>query len=256
MEQNQLASQTAIIIQAADVTIYPIVGGVESKDGYLINSTDLSVTPATAEVQELKSTMRDNYGQTLDTYSGEVNAAQISLSFNRANPIIFAMAMGGTVEDIPANKGAVTDGEFIPSAVGSVVKLEFDYVESSTFKLKSDAETFVAGADFQLYPDDGKVVIISEKLAKAKDVKADYSYDIPAQVLMLLGSETSFSMRVEFNGLNVSGDRRVKGQIYRCTVTPTEALNLHGQEPVTATLTGKMITPAGKKAPFELRMEA
>lgn len=255
MEQNQLAQQMAFIIQAADVTIYPIVGGVESETGYLVNSTDLSVTPATAEIQELKSTMRKTYGQTLDTYSGEVNAAQISLSINRANPRIFAMAMGGTVEDIPAKKGNVTDEEFIPVVVGGTVSLQFDYVQAG-FALKDLADTFVAGTDYELYADDGKVVILSEKLSKATDVTASYSYDIPAQVLMSLGTETSFSMRIEFNGLNASGGRRVKGQIYRCTVTPTEALNLHGQEPVVATLTGKMITPAGKKAPFELLTEA
>lgn len=255
MEQNQLAQQTAFIIQAADVTIYPVVGGVESTTGYLVNSTDLSVTPATAEIQELKSTMKKTYGQILDTYSGEVSAAQISLSINRANPRIFAMAMGGTVEDIAAKKGDATDEVFTPTVVGGVVSLEFDYVQAG-FALKDLTETFVAGTDYALYADDGKVVILSEKLALATDVTASYSYDIPAQVLMSLGTETNFTMRIEFNGLNASGDRRVKGEIYRCTVTPTEALNLHGQEPVVATLTGKMITPAGKKAPFELRMEA
>lgn len=256
MEQNQLASQMAFIMQAADVTIFPIVGGVESKVGYLINSTDLSVTPATSEIQELKSTMKGTYGQALDTYGGEVTAAQLSISFNRADPRIFAMAMGGTVEDIPAKKGAVTDGEFITSDVGSVVVLEFDYVESSTFELKTASETFVAGTDFELYAGDGKVQIKSSKLASATGVTTSYSYDIPAQVEMHLGAETNFKMRIEFDGLNASGERRLRGDIWECTVSPTEALNLHGMEPVTATLTGKMVTPAGKKSPFKLRSEA
>lgn len=255
MEKNQLSTQMAFIMQAADVTIYPIVGGVESKVGYLINSTDLSVTPATSEIQELKSTMKDTYGQPLEAYGGDVTSAQLSISFNRADPRIFAMAMGGTVEEIEAKQGAVADAVFTPSEVGSVVTLEFDYVEASSFELKG-TETFVPGTDFDLYPDDGKVFIKSEKLANATGVTVSYSYDIPAQIDMHLGAETSFTMRIEFNGLNVSGDRRMKGEIYRCTVTPTEAVNLHGMEPVTATLTGKMVTPAGKKSPFTLRTEA
>lgn len=255
MEQNQVSKQMAFIMQAANVTIYPIVGGVESKIGYLINSTDLSVTPATSEVQELKSTMKESYGQILDTYGGEVTAAQLSLSFNRANPRIFAMAMGGTVTDIAAKKGAVSDAEFIPSVIGAVVPLEFDYIESATFELKG-TETFEAGTDFELYPDDGKVLIKTDKLASATGLTVSYSYDIPAQVEMELGVETNFTMRIEFNGINASDGKQIKGQIHRCTVTPTEALSLHGMEPVTATLTGKMVTPAGKKAPFNLRTEA
>lgn len=256
MEQNQLATQMAFIMQAANVKIFPITGGVESKVGYLVNSKDLSYTPTTAEVQTIKSTMKNTHGQALDTYGGEVTDAQVSFTVDRASPRIIAMCMGGTVEDIPAKKGAVTDAEFIPVDVGGAVSLGFDYIDPDSFELKTDTETFLPSVDFEFYPDDGEVVILSEKLAKAKDVKTSYSYDIPAQVEMSLGTKTSFDMRIEFKGINASTGKAIKGQLWRCTMTPTEPLSLHGMEPVSFTLSGKAITPAGKKEPFKMIVEA
>lgn len=256
MEQNQLATQMAFIMQAANVKIFPIDGGVESKVGYLVNSKDLSYTPATAEVQTLKSTARDSFGQALDTYGGEVTESQVSFTIDRGNPRVIAMCMGGTVEDIPAKKGAVTDAEFVPVSIGGAVSLEFDYIEPDSFELKTDAETFAAGTDFEFHSDIGEVVILSEKLSKAKDVKVSYSYDIPAQVEMSLGTKTSFDMRIEFNGINASTGKAMKGQLWRCTMTPTEPLSLHGMEPVSFTLSGKAVTPAGKKEPFKMIVEA
>lgn len=250
------ANQTALIIQAADVIIFPIKGGVESKKGYTINNTDFSITPSTSEIKELTSTMRDDFGQALDTFGGEVTPAQISISFNRASPEIFALAMGGKVEYVPAESGSIVNDEFIPAKVGEIVKLKYDYIDASTFELKDSSVTFVPGEDFNVNTDTGIVEILSDKLEKATNVKQSYSYNIPEKVRMHLGSETQSSMRIEFDGINVSnGGKRVKGEIYRAMVTPSEAVNLHSNEPVVATLTGKLSTPAGKTAPFVLEME-
>ena len=245
---------SSMTIQAADLYITRVVGGVPGST-HLINGTDFTYTPATVEINEIKSTMKETYGQTLETYPGEVTPAELTLAFNFADPEIFALTFGATMDEVEVKEGSVVDGLFKTNKAGTYVNLGFDIIdESKDFEIKTDADTFVAGTDYSVDFYSGMVKILSEKLADAKDVKVSFSYLATKARVFRIGTELQAKVAIKFVGINAANGETVRCDIWDVTLTPTEAITFHGLEPINAVLKGKMATPRGKTEPFELRV--
>lgn len=247
----------AIVILAANVGIATIEGGVTSKTRHFINNTELSITPATNEVQSIISTQRDSRGQALATYDGEPTPAEVTIAFNHAPAEVFALAMGGTAETVEGKSGKVTDEAVPQTAVNGMIQLKNLGVDANTiaFKSKAGTVTLKAGTDYEVINAFfGEVRVLSEAMAKLEDVTVAYDYKQPSSTVLSLGTRTSFTMNVQFTGLNATDGSPVRGEIYNCTVTPTEPLDLHSGEPVTATLTGKIVKPLEKKDSYRVEL--
>lgn len=247
----------AIVILAANVGISVIEGGIASKERHFINNTELSITPATNEVQSIISTRRDDRGQALATYDGEPTPAEVTIAFNHAPPEVFALAMGGSIERVEGKSGKATDEAVPQTPVNGIIHLNNLGINRDTLAFKSAAGvvTLTAGKDFEIvHAFFGEVRVLSEEMAALEDVTVSYDYNQPGSTVLSLGTRTSFTMNVQFTGTNATDGSPVRGEIYNCTVTPTEPIDLHSGEPVTATLTGKIVKPEEKKDSYRVEL--
>ena len=216
-----------------------------------INCQSLEITPMTATQNTLTSTDRDDYGQVLASWAGDVTPAKISIKFDAAPPEVFAMAFGATTEEITEAEGVVID-EAVILEEGLWHAFKHACIEYDSFEIKDAIKTYENAKDFILDAKIGTILPVSAEMLAATDLKVSYTYSAVKATKMFFGVETMYKTHIKFSGINGANDKPVTGEIWEASFTPGDAINFHSKEAIAPTITGTLTKPADKDSPAEI----
>jgi len=213
------------------------------------NATKL-VPKVETETIDAKLNGKLTLGQTGKSYT-RISDATISFSMNIYDPKIVAAYFMGSAVDITAASGAYT--ATITGILDKWVDLGHLDLTTCTVKDATDTTTYVAGTDYEVNTGLGMIKVIS---AAIDGDELHISGNKAAQSGVKITGATSpiINVGLYLDGRNYVEGTDVKLRVWQAQIRAEGDFDLLAQGGFPElSFAGKMLTPAGKTSPFELR---
>lgn len=241
---------------AGDIYINRMVDGVPQGRIGPIYANALSITPAVETVENV-SKGRYDYGQVLDA----VNIAQPSeftLELKEVIGDILVMAFLGTSAAYSAASGTLTDFDLTVSKVGTW--LDLGHKNFATLMTVETAATggttLVEGVDYKLNRPLGWFMALPGGAIDAADhVFVTGAYDGATGTLIKGSTRTEVRAEITFDGINQADQTQCTATIWEAVLSPDSEFDFLADAFGTVNLTGRLKTPTGKDAPYEVLMQ-
>lgn len=243
-------SETYGILSAQDVYLHRLVGGVSKGAFGPINCSKLDVTQPDPDVVTRVSYMRTTRGQALDSASVP-KPMEIEIVFDDLAPDLIAMGLLGT--PAPYAQAAAT------STTASVRVYHDRWVAIGANSLTAFAITGkTEGEDYEVNMEGGLLRVLSTgDIADDTDVSVTYSCSARTGTDIYAGTTSVIQLGIETRGGNLFVDgQSVDLEVYQANVSPSGALAWISSDPMSVTLKGTLVTPAGKAGPYRYRVHA
>jgi len=218
-----------------------------------INCTRLELNVDT-DTKEVKSKMRDTCGQILASAT-RINDTTVAMTFNGTSPSLFANVFLGDLVDI-TDAGGSKSGEEVTAHAGkwSRVSTPGSGISSVVVKDHTDATTYVDNTDYALDATSGLIKPLDGGAINDGDVlHVDYAYGAMTGSKITGATRPLVNVAIIFSGKNVFDDSQAAVEILKASLRPSSPVDFLSDDPQELQFEGKMITPAGKSWPFEVR---
>lgn len=241
---------------AGDVYINRMVDGVKQGIVGPIYADSLSITPS-VETVESTSKGRHDYGQVLES----VNIAQPSeftMALKEVTGDILTMAFLGTSSAYSAASGTLTDFDVIIAKVGAWVPLGkknlADMVTVET--AATGGTTLVEGEDYKLNRDLGWIMALpGGDIDDGDHVFVTGAYSAATGTLVKGSTRTEVRVEITFDGINQADGTQCTATIWEAVLAPDSEFDFLADQFGTVNLTGRLKTPVGKDAPYEVLIQ-
>lgn len=211
--------------------------------GYLdaANMTKLVLTQPDPDSIVRKSYLASTYGQALDS-ALIPKPVEIEYSLDDAHPDILSMGMYGrpaAYTQASASDQPVT----IAALLGKWVAIGKNNLTAFVVTGKTE------GTDYEVSLEGG---LFKSLTIPDGDVTATISYSARSGSVIVAGTETVLQVGIHGYGYNRYTSQQVEIDIFQANVAPSGGLSLIGDEPVSVTFKGTLITPSGKSGPYQL----
>lgn len=238
------------VLSAQDVYLHRLVGGVSKGAFGPINCSKLDLTQPDPDVVTRVSHMRTTRGQALDSASVP-KPMEIEITFDDLAPDLIAMGLLGT--PAPYAQAAATN-------VAATVRVYHDRWVAlgknslTAFSISGKTE----GEDYEVNLSGGLLRALSTgAIADDTDVSVTYSCAARAGSDIYAGTTSVIQLGIETRGGNLFVDgQSVDLDVWQANVSPSGALAWISSEPMSVSLKGTLITPAGKAGPYRYRVHA
>jgi len=215
--------------------------------GYLdaANMTSLTLTQPDPDTVTRTSYLASTYGQALD--SAQIpKPVEIEFTLDEMHPDILSMGMLGRPADYSQAAGA--------DQTITIAALQGKWVAIGKNNLTAFAITGkTEGTDYEVSMDGGlfKSLTIADG-----EVTATASWSARAGKTIVAGTDTLLQISMHGFGVNRFNGEQVEFDIFQANVSPSGGLSLIGNEPVSITLKGTLITPTGKSGPYQIKLHS
>lgn len=213
--------------------------------GYLdaANMTKLVLTQPDPDSIVRKSYLASTYGQALDS-ALIPKPVEIEYTLDEAHPDILSMGMYGrpaTYTQAAASDQPVT----IAALLGKWVAIG----KNNLTEFSIDGKT--EGVDYEVSLEGG---LFKSLTIPSGNVTASISYGARSGSIIVAGTETVLQVGIHGYGYNRYTSEHVEFDVFQANVAPSGGLSLIGDEPVSVTFKGTLITPPGKTGPYQLTL--
>lgn len=218
-----------------------------------VNCTRLELNVET-ETKEVKSKMRDTFGQTLASAT-QITDTTVAMTFNGISPSLFANIFLGDLVDITDAGGSKT-GEEVTAHLDkwSPVSTPGSGISSVVVKDDADTTTYVANTDYVLDATAGLIKPLSGgAISDGDTLHVDYAYGAVTGSKVTGATRPLVNVAIIFSGKNVFDGSQAAVQVFKASIRPASAVDFLSDDPQELQFDGKMVTPAGKSWPFEVR---
>lgn len=218
---------------------------------------------ANAERRSLLSKDRDGYGQTI----GSVSLGQeptFRMTLRDANKEAIKLLFLGTEATFTQAATAITD-ESVTAYAGQLIRVANRNISTVVITSDPAGTTYVLDTDYQMSANQARTgfieVIAGSDLAD--DITAAGAAGLPLLVDYARTATTGWSIAgatqpslrcwIFFDGKNQESGEDIECEIFEVVLTPDSGFDFLGDDWAEVPLTGTMVTPAGRTAPFEVR---
>ena len=241
---------------AGDNFINRKVDGVKQGVVGPIYADSLSITPS-VETIESTSKGRYDYGQVLES----VNIAQpseFSMALKEVTGDILTMAFLGTSSTFTEASGTLTDYDLTVTKIGTWLPLgKKNLAELATVEtLVSGGVTLVEGVDYKLNRPMGWLMALEGGAIGLNDhVFVTVAYAGATGNIVKGSTRTEVRAEIIFDGINQADGTQCTVTIWEAVLSPDSEFDFLAEEFTTVNLTGRLKTPVGKDAPYEVLIQ-
>ncbi len=217
------------------------------------NATRLELNVET-ETKEVKSRMRDTFGQTLASAT-LITDATVAMTFNGVTPDLFANIFLGDLVDITASAGSVTD-EAITAHLDkwSAVASPGSGINSVVVTDSTGATTYTENTDYVVDADAGMIKPLSSgSIGEGDSMLVDYAYGALSGDKITGATQPLVNVAIIFSGKNVYTGEAARVEVFKASIRPSSAVDFLSEDTQELQFEGKLITPSGRSWPFEVR---
>lgn len=255
---RQFAGDFRMWRKASDGTLTPVIP--EPTDPYgnqPIETNAFNFGYEAGDEVALKSKRRDNaYNQIFHT-DQQPGENSLSIQLQEMPVAILASVLRGVAVSTDVTAGTVTDEPFNVGEINAPIQLAHRYI--SSLVVKKGAATLVAGTDYTFSLRRGQVIpIAAGAINEADELEISYSYAAVDGTLIQGGATPIQSFYIVGDMQDrISGDNG-ELTVYEVRLGVEDDIDWMSAEPISPTLTGKLIQPNGAPAPytFELYKQA
>lgn len=182
---------------------------------------------------------------------------EITIELSAASVAAMAMQFQGLVETITQGSGTLTDQNFTVSAVGVWLPVGKRNLSDQGFTVKpAGAGTdFVLGTHYEVNWLRGEIRVLATNGAPVKDdvVRLSGTYGAVDGKKILGGRVTQVRCQARFDGKNMVDGAPIEVDVHECVLGANNGFDFLGSDYSAITLTGKIVTPAGKTEGYEVR---
>ncbi len=216
------------------------------------NATRLELNVET-ETKEVKSRMRDTFGQTLASAT-QITDATVAMTFNGITPDLFASVFLGDLVDITDSGGTVTD-EAVTAYLDkwSAVSKPGSGISAVTVTNSDGTVTYEQGTDYEVDAAAGMIKPLSSgAIGEGASLLVDYTYGALSGSKITGATQPKVDVAIIFSGKNVYTGESSRVEVFQASIRPSSAVDFLSEETQELQFEGKMITPEGKSWPFEV----
>lgn len=241
---------------AGDIYINRMVDGVKQGVVGPIYADSLSITPSVNTV-ESTSKGRYDYGQVLES----VNIAQPSeftMALKEVTGDILVMAFLGTSSAYTQTSGTLSDVSVTIPKIGTWVPLGKKNLAAlvTVETLATGGTTLVEGTDYRLNRPMGWIMALEGGAIEANDdVFVTGAYSGATGTLIKGSTRTEVRAEIVFDGINQADGTQCTVTIHEAILSPDSEFDFLADEFGLVNLTGRLKTPVGKDAPYEVLVQ-
>ena len=208
-----------------------------------------------AEVIEAVSKGRGRRGQLVASVAIP-KPGEIEIVMSEVNVSTLRMALGATVSDLTQGSGTLTDHPVVAQLDKWVDIGKRNLAEAGlTVKNDTGATTYVLGTHYLIDYRLGKIKALSSgTITAGQTVEISATYNAVSGSRLKAGTQAQIRARLLFNGRNLVDGSDAECEVWEAVLAPTNPIDFMSDKLVDITLKGKMVTPAGKDAPYEVRL--
>ena len=240
---------------AGDIFIDRIVDGVSQGMVGPLKANKLEIQPQ-VETKESVSKGRYDYGQVLES----VNLAQpteFTLELKEVTGEVLVMAFLGTAAASSQPAGSLTNKEVTVAAFGRWMELGAKNLEDlQAVTDGTGTETFVEGVDYELNRPLGWIRAIEGGTAVIGDkFRVSGSYKAASGTIIKGSTRTEVRARLVFDGINQVDGLQCTVDVYEAILAADSAFDFLADDFGNVSLKGRLKTPLGKDAPYQVLMQ-
>lgn len=208
-----------------------------------------------AEVIEAVSKGRNRRGQLVASVAIP-KPGEIEIVLNEVNVATLRMALGATVGALTQGAGTLTN-QALAVQLDKWVDIGKRNLVEAGLTVKNDAgtTTYALGSDYLIDYRLGKIKALSSgAITAAQNLKISGSYSAVSGSVLKAGTQAQIRARLLFNGRNLVDGSDAECEVWEAVLAPTTPVDFMSDKLVDITLKGKMVTPVGKTAPYEVRL--
>lgn len=230
-----------------------IVGGVEQPLQGPFEGSQFAIQP-NVERKEMVSRGRGTFGQVVESVNVP-QAADFSVTLNEGTAETLALGLMGTVSALTQAAGNLTDE---PVAVGAVRDVwlplsKANFTGLVTVENAAGTVTYVEGTDYEVNRPQGWLKIKSGgAIAANSTVNVTAAYGAINGSKILGGAAADLRVKFVLDGRNLADGADCTVRVWEAIIAASDAVDFLSGEFVGVPLSGRMKTPAGKTAPFEV----
>lgn len=240
---------------AGDIFIDRMVDGIRQGLIGPIKADQLEIQPQ-VETVESTSKGRYDYGQVLES----VNLAQpteFTLALKEVTGDILVMAFLGTSAALAQASGSLTAKEVTISKVGRWHELgvkNLEQLQAVTDEVGTG--TFVEGTDYELNRPLGWIrALEGGDITAADKIKVTGSYKAATGTVIKGSTSTEVRARIVFDGINQADGSQCTVDVFEAILAADSAFDFLADDFGNVSLTGRLKTPEGKDAPYEVTVQ-
>lgn len=241
--------------KASNGDLTPVLPNVNDPQGNTpveANAAVFSYTPG--DEKKITSKRRDRYEQTIysELLPGE---SALSLTLLELPGAILARIFYGDEANTSVTSGSITAAPFTMTALGTWYSLGHRYFDTTipvVVKDSLDVTTYVEGTDYVLDRRNGRIKIpLTGSAIDAADVIHVTGTYLAYQVLTIRGGvQPQETYYITADMLNRPDKQDLSIEIYEAKLGNDGDVDLFSSDPLTATMTGTLITPSDKTEPY------
>lgn len=216
---------------------------------------------ANAEIKELTSKGRDDYGQVIGSVSQQ-QPATFSMTLRDADKDAITLLFLGTQSALSVTGASITD-ESINLKSGRRARTAKGHISAVVLTSDPSGTTYVEGTDYTI--ENARLgmiaVVAGSSLATAVsgagsaglNLLIDYTHATLSGVKITGATQPSLRAHVLFDGKNIESGEALECEVWEVVLTPEAGFDFLADDWNEVPLNGRMVTPVGKTAPFEIR---
>ena len=208
-----------------------------------------------AEVIEAVSKGRMRRGQLVASVA-IAKPGEIEIVLSEVNAATLRMGLGATVSDLTQGAGSLTDSPVVAQLDKWVDIGKRNIVEAGlTVKNDAGSTPYVIGTHYVIDYRLGKIKALSSgPITAGQTLELTGTYNAVSGSRLKAGTQAQIRARLLFNGRNLVDGSDAEVEVWEAVLAPTNPIDFMSDKLVDITLKGKMVTPAGKDAPYEVRL--
>jgi hypothetical protein len=183
---------------------------------------------------------------------------ELTIELSASSSKALAMQFQGLVQSLTQSSGSLAAVDVTVAAVGVWLPLGKRNIAEAGFEVTNagDTVTYVLGTHYEVNWLRGEIRIIpgAAGIPAASDVlKVTGTYGAVDGTKILGGRVTQVRAQARFDGQNLVNSEALEVDVHECVLGANNGFDFLNSEYVNITLTGKIVTPAGKTEGYEVR---
>lgn len=171
----------------------------------------------------------------------KVTDVNVSITVHDYSPRNLSIALFG---DDSVLSGATVNAEVHTGVnAGEFIKTEYPFISSVTVEIQGGGTTYTEGTDYEVR-DSGIYILEGTTIAADGNIQITYTHATADRVEALVSSGKTFQL--VFEGQNEATGKRALVDIYRLKFSPTNGLNLIGDDYGALEMSGKSLSDSTK----------
>ena len=209
---------------------------------------------AQSELKEKESRGRGTRGQLIASVA-LLKSPEIEIVLDEVNADNIKLAFMGRRASLTQGSGSIAD-QVITAKLGHWIPLGLRNFATAAFTVKSSdgVTTYVLGTDYEVNYRLGMVrPLASGAIADAASLKVSGTYSAVSGSTVKGATKAQLRARLLLDGRNLVDGSDAECEVWEAILAPEGEFDFKAEDFGSITLKGKLVTPAGKTSPFEVR---